>query len=117
MEWIKTHWKEILIGLLIIFSLNKCTVACNRANKLNDEQKNNIELIQKVDSLLKVNDILSVRLDDGQKSQNTYATIATSNQKALIDTIESLRIALSAKTKENNKLIQENKILKSRIAK
>ena len=40
----------LLIGLLILFSLNKCTVACNRDTKINKQQT---ELVQK-DSIIKV---------------------------------------------------------------
>lgn len=119
MEWIKKHWKEVLIGLLIIFSLNKCTVACNRANTVDKLNKANTELTTAVDSLSKLNDILSIRLDDGEKSQTTYQNIAIGNQKALIDSIANLRSELSKlKNKisnlqnENTKLKQENNVLR-----
>ncbi len=56
MEWIKKHWKEIVIALLLIFGMNKCTQSCNRGN---DTIKQNIE-IQKKDSAIKVlNDSIS----------------------------------------------------------
>lgn len=119
MEWIKKHWKEVLIGLLIIFSLNKCTVACNRANAVDKLNKANTELTTAVDSLSKLNDILSIRLDDGEKSQTTYQNIAIGNQKALIDSIANLRSEqLKLKNKisnlqnENTKLKQENNVLR-----
>lgn len=32
MEKIKKYWKEILIGLLVLFGMNKCTQSCNRDN-------------------------------------------------------------------------------------
>ena len=108
MEWIKKHWKEVLIGLLIIFSLNKCTVACNRGNTVNELNLTNSVLVQKVDSLTKVNDILSVRLDDGQKSQNAYQNIATGNQKALIDSIAKLRSELNSTQRKLNSIQNEN---------
>ena len=34
MNYIKKHWKEILIAMLVVLSLNKCTVACNRDTKI-----------------------------------------------------------------------------------
>ena len=108
MEWIKKHWKEVLIGLLIIFSLNKCTVACNRGNAVNELNLTNSVLVQKVDSLTKVNDILSIRLDDGQKSQNAYQNIATGNQKALIDSIAKLRGELNSTQRKLNSIQNEN---------
>lgn len=36
LEKIKTNWKNILLVLLVIFSLNKCTQSCNRGNKIVD---------------------------------------------------------------------------------
>ena len=115
MDWIKKHWKEVLIGLLIIFSLNKCTVACNRANTVAGLNKEKTVLVQKVDSLSKVTDILSIRLDDGQKSQNAYQNIATGNQKALIDSITNLRKELNIVKKENLKLKQDNNNLRKKL--
>lgn len=57
MDWIKTHWKEIVIGLLLIFGLNKCTQSCNRGNELKNIR--NVEIFEK-DSIIKVlNDSIS----------------------------------------------------------
>ena len=50
MNKLKKNWKEILIVLLILFGMNKCTVSCNRRSKLN---KANQEIVYK-DSLNKV---------------------------------------------------------------
>ena len=36
-EFFNTHWKNIVIAILILFGLNKCTVSCNRGNKLNQK--------------------------------------------------------------------------------
>ena len=49
MNKLKKNWKEILIVLLILFGMNKCTVSCNRGSKLN---KVNQEIVYK-DSLNK----------------------------------------------------------------
>lgn len=49
MNKLKKNWKEILIVLLILFGMNKCTVSCNRGSKLN---KANQEIVYK-DSLNK----------------------------------------------------------------
>ena len=48
-EKLKKNWKTIVIVLLVLFSLNKCTVSCNRGQKLT---KVNTELVQK-DSMIK----------------------------------------------------------------
>ena len=62
MNKIKKNWKTILIVLLVLFSLNKCTVSCNRQGIID---KQNIEIV-KQDSLIKAqNDsirILNVEL-------------------------------------------------------
>ena len=50
MNKLKKNWKEILIAILILFGMNKCTVSCNRGSKLN---KANQEIVYK-DSLNKV---------------------------------------------------------------
>lgn len=111
MEKIKQYWKEILIGLLILFGLNKCTVACNRDTVINNQ---NSEIVQK-DSIIKVQtdslNILRIRWNDAQSSQSTYQGIALGNQQELINQINTLKQEkenLSSKiislTNENNKL-------------
>lgn len=39
MEKLKKNWKTILIVLLVVFSLNKCTVSCNRGSKLTQAEQ------------------------------------------------------------------------------
>lgn len=68
MEKIKKNWKTILIVVLLLFSLNKCTVSCNRGSKL---KKANEELVIK-DSIIKT-------LSDSVKSLNV--TINNLNDK------------------------------------
>lgn len=68
MEKIKKNWKTILIVVLLLFSLNKCTVSCNRGSKL---KKANEELVIK-DSIVKT-------LSDSIKSLNI--TINNLNDK------------------------------------
>jgi hypothetical protein len=48
-EKIKSNWKLILICLLVLFSLNKCTVSCNRKGIIN---KQNITILSQ-DSVIK----------------------------------------------------------------
>lgn len=52
-EKLKKNWKTILIVLLVLFSLNKCTVSCNRGQKLT---KANKELVQKDSSIKAMSD-------------------------------------------------------------
>ena len=111
-EFINKHGLKIIIVILVLFGLNKCTVSCNRGNSINKLNLTNTELMKKLDSLTKVNDILSVRLDDGQKSQNAYQNIATGNQKALIDSINSLTNELNFTKRKLNTIQNENIKLK-----
>lgn len=69
MNKIKKNWKEILIALLVIFGLNKCTVSCNRGSKL---KKANVEIVTK-DSTIKA-------MSDSIKSLNvTVANLSDKN--------------------------------------
>ena len=121
MEKIKKYWKEILIAILVIFCLNKCTTSCSRGRTI---KKQNIELVQK-DSLIKVqNDslnILKIRWTDAQNSQSTYQGIAMGNQQELVNTIgemkntiEFMTNKIQTLTNENNKLKKENQQLKQK---
>lgn len=54
MNWLKTHWKEVLIGLLVVFGLNKCTQSCNRQTTI-DEKVTEITVIENTkDSIINV---------------------------------------------------------------
>lgn len=112
MKKINKYWKEILIGLLIIFSLNKCTVACNRSSKIN---KQNIEIVQK-DSVIKVKtdslNILKIRWNDAKQSQSTYQGIAMGNQANLINEVESLNNAINSYKNQINILNNQINTLK-----
>ena len=115
MEKIKKYWREILIGLLVIFSLNKCTTSCSRSRII---KKQNTEIIQK-DSLIKVQsdslNILKIRWTDAQTSQNTYQGIALGNQQELVNQINQLQSEKNDLQVKNNGLSIENKKLKSEI--
>lgn len=115
MNKIKKYWKEILIGILVIFSLNKCTVACNRNSKIN---KQNTEIVQK-DSLIQVQadslNILKIRWKDMQESQHTYQGLAIGNQNELINIIEDQKNKIAYMTGQIQKLTSENAQLKKEI--
>ena len=49
-NFLKRNLKNIVIVILIVFSLNRCTVACNRSYKI----KENYNKIEKLDSVIKV---------------------------------------------------------------
>lgn len=115
MEKVKKYWKEILIGLLVIFCLNKCTTSCSRGRTI---KKQNIEIVQK-DSLIKVQsdslNILKIRWTDAQTSQNAYQGIAMGNQQELVNQINQLQSENVDLQVKNNSLSIENKKLKAEI--
>ena len=115
MEKIKKYWREILIGLLVIFCLNKCTTSCSRGRTI---KKQNIEIVQK-DSLIKVQsdslNILKIRWTDAQTSQNAYQGIAMGNQQELVNQINQLQSENNDLQVKNNGLSIENKKLKAEI--
>lgn len=54
MDWLKTHWKEVVIGLLVVFGLNKCTQSCNRQTTI-DEKVSQITVIENTkDSVINI---------------------------------------------------------------
>lgn len=116
MNKIKQYWKEILIGLLIVFGLNKCTVACNRSTKIDVQQT---ELVQK-DSIIKIQsdslNILRIRWNDAQNSQSTYQGIALGNQQELINQINTLKQEKEILYSKINNLNNENSKLKKTIS-
>lgn len=120
MEFIKKNWKMVLIALLVVFSLNKCTVACNRDTKINKQQT---ELVQK-DSIIKVQadslNILKIRWNDAQTNKNDIVGVALNSKQELTNQVNQLtneNKTLSQKinqlTSEINNLKKENKKLKS----
>ena len=129
MDFIKKNWKIIVIVLLVLFGMNKCTVSCNRATKIDKQQ---IELVQK-DSIIKAqNDslnIFKVRWDENQKGQANYQNLAKGTKQDLENEIESLNNVINAYKnqvdalknqnakliKENNQLKKENKQLKEQL--
>ena len=54
MDWLKNYWKEVIIGILVIFGLNKCTQSCNRKTTI-DEKVSQITVIENTkDSVINV---------------------------------------------------------------
>ena len=61
MNWIKTHWKEIIIVFLLIFSLNKCTQSCSRGNAINQISIEKVQIENTKDSIIGIlNDSISL---------------------------------------------------------
>lgn len=53
MESIKKNWKNILIVLLVLFSLTKCTQSCNRGSVIDKLESENAKTVVVKDSLIK----------------------------------------------------------------
>ena len=115
MNKIKQYWKEILIGLLVIFSLNKCTVACNRDSKI---KRQSIELVQK-DSIIKSQadslKAFSIRWEENQKGQKNYQNLATGTKQELVNTIGEMKNTIECMTEKIKELTNENNRLKKEI--
>lgn len=107
MEFIKKNWKTILIVLLVVFSLNKCTVACNRDSKIDKQQT---ELVQK-DSIIKAQydslNILKVRWNDAQTNKNDIVGVALNSKQELTNQVNQLNSENSTLTQKVNKLTSE----------
>ena len=111
---IKRNWKNILLIILILFSVSKCTSSCTRGKQID---KLNYQIIQ-MDSVIHANGIeldkLNMRLDDAQTSIDSYKGIATGNQRDLVDKVSTLteenkqlKKQVTSLTKENTKLNQK----------
>lgn len=97
LEKIKQHWKVILICLLTVLWMNRCSVACSRdteINKLEDFIEFKDSVIIEKDSLIKE---ISFELDmknallDSEKSHNSnFTSIASDNQTILHNKIRTL---------------------------
>lgn len=105
MEWIKLHWKEIVIGLLLVFCLNKCTQSCNRGNELDyNNIKHNIEVTQKDSLIQTLNDsIVSMNI----KIQVYEEKVAGLNQALSIQDEANKRISEAKKNINVN--VKQNK--------
>ena len=122
MEFIKKNWKIIVIVLLVLFGMNKCTVSCNRGTKIDKQQ---IELVQK-DSIIKAQSdslkLFAIRWEENQKGQENYQHLATGTKQELTDiigdmknTIEMMTKRIQSLTNENTFLKKENKQLKEQL--
>ena len=117
MKFIKKNWKLILIALLVIFSLNKCTVACNRDTIINKQET---EIIYK-DSIIKAQSdslkMLSIRWDENQRGQQNYQSLAIGTKQELTARIEELKNTINNLSIDNTNLKKENKQLKAHLKK
>jgi peptidoglycan hydrolase CwlO-like protein len=109
-EKIKKNWKTILIVLLVLFSLNKCTVSCNRQGVID---KQNVEIV-KQDSLIKAqNDsirILNVELigkNDKEEAVNNAHNLGNDYYTYTINKLNDSIKILNNKVRDNSKEISK----------
>lgn len=113
---IKRNWKNILLIILILFSVSKCTSSCTRGKQID---KLNYQIVQ-MDSVIHANGIeldkLNMRLDDAQTSIDSYKGIATGNQRDLVDKVSTLTEENKQLKKQVTSLAKENTKLNQKIS-
>ena len=113
---IKRNWKNILLIILILFSVSKCTSSCTRGKQID---KLNYQIVQ-MDSVIHTNGIeldkLNMRLDDAQTSIDSYKGIATGNQRDLVDKVSTLTEENKQLKKQVTSLAKENTKLNQKIS-
>lgn len=101
---LKRNWKNIVLILLVLFSVNKCTSSCTRGKQIDKLEYQVVQL----DSVITSNGIeidkLNIQLDNAKTSIDSYKGIATGNQKDLVDKVSEL-------TEENKTLKQKVNVL------
>lgn len=93
-EKLKKNWKEILLVILVIFSMNKCTQSCNRQNKID---KLNREMFVS-DS---TNKVLEDSLKEEIKNLNAHITTLTEVNGVLKDNNDNMQTQIFKKDSIN----------------
>ena len=128
-EKIKQHWKVILICLLTMMWMSKCTTSCSRGKEI-ERQAKEIALLDSTitskDSLIRelMFDISMKEglLDAADKHSENFTSIASDNQIILLDKVSKLSSENKKLTDDNNRLkhlvnglTKENSILRSKL--
>ena len=114
-ENIKQHWKVILICLLTMMLMSKCTTSCSRGKEI-ERQAKTIEVLDSTitakDSLIRelMFDISMKEglLDAADKHSENFTSIASDNQLILLEKVSKL-------SNENKKLADDNARLKNLV--
>ena len=114
-EKIKQHWKVILLCLLAVLWMNRCSVACSRESKienLEDHIEYRDSLLSERDSIIREMtfelDMKNALLDSEKSHNSNFTSIASDNQAELMKRVYNL-------TQENTKLKEDNKRQKTLI--
>lgn len=128
-EKIKQHWKVILICLLTMMWMSKCTTSCSRGKEI-ERQAKTIEVLDSTitskDSVIRelMFDISMKEglLDAADKHSENFTSIASDNQLILLDKVSKLSCENKKLTDDNarlknlvNGLTKENTILRSQV--
>ena len=128
-EKIKQHWKVILICLLTMMWMSKCTTSCSRGKEI-ERQAKTIEVLDSTitskDSVIRelMFDISMKEglLDAADKHSENFTSIASDNQLILLDKVSKLSSENKKLTDDNarlknlvNGLTKENTILRSQV--
>ena len=128
-EKIKQHWKVILICVLTMMWMSKCTTSCSRGKEI-ERQAKEIALLDSTitskDSLIRelMFDISMKEglLDAADKHSENFTSIASDNQIILLDKVSKLSSENKKLTDDNNRLknlvnglTKENSILRSQL--
>ena len=112
---IKQHWKVILLCLLVVLWMNRCSVACSRESKiekLEDQVEQRDSLLFERDSIIREMtfelDMKNALLDSEKSHNSNFTSIASDNQAVLMRKVRNL-------TQENTKLKEDNKQHKTLI--
>ena len=112
---IKQHWKVILLCLLTVLWMNRCSVACSRESKiekLEDQVEHRDSLLVERDSIIREMtfelDMKNALLDSEKSHNSNFTSIASDNQAVLMRKVRNL-------TQENTKLKEDNKRRKTLI--
>lgn len=114
-EKIKQHWKVILLCLLTMMWMSKCTTSCSRGKEIERQAKT----INVLDSTITSKDSvirelmfdISMKeglLDAADKHSENFTSIASDNQLILLDKVSKL-------SSENKKLSDDNARLKNLV--
>ena len=114
-EKIKQHWKVILLCLLAVLWMNRCSVACSRESKiekLEDQVEQRDSLLFERDSIIREMtfelDMKNALLDSEKSHNSNFTSIASDNQAELLKRVHKL-------TEENTKIKEDNKRYKTLI--
>lgn len=103
MEFLKKKWQIIVIVLLILFGMTKCTSSCTNSNKFEASEKNHIEYVQKMDSIVK-------ELNDSIVVLNTKITVYE-------ERVAGLNNALSIQDEANKRISEAKKNINVNVRK